>query len=261
MAGILTKTITVEDWMRYAPARKHLLLAVLAITLPLLASPARASEFVEHPELETLFERHGVEGAFVLLDTDKDRLHVVNPGRIDERRYPASTFKIANSLIALETGAIADENEIIPYGGRPQPIKSWERDMSMSDAIKVSNVPVYQELARRIGLESYAKWLDRLEYGNRMAGKNVERFWLEGPLAISPLEQVEFVAKLAKGELAASDRSQNKVRDILLVETDDPRQAFRQERMEPRCQTTDRLVGRLGRTQWRCLRLCADHRH
>jgi len=66
---------------------------------------------------------------------------------------PASTFKIANTIIALETGVVKDENEIIPYGGRP--FKHWEKDMSMREAIALSAVPIYQELARRIGLERY----------------------------------------------------------------------------------------------------------
>jgi beta-lactamase class D len=62
--------------------------------------------------------------------------------RAERRMRPASTFKIVNSLIALETGAVKDENEIIPYGGKPQPIKAWEHDMSMRDAIRISNVAI-----------------------------------------------------------------------------------------------------------------------
>jgi beta-lactamase class D len=131
---------------------------------------------------------------------------------------PASTFKIANSLIALETGAVANEDEVVPYGGGPQPIKAWERDMSMRDAIKVSNVPVYQEIARRIGPDRMREWLNRLGYGNGEIGDVVDRFWLQGPLKISPLEQTRFLAKLAKGELPASADNQRRVREITLLE-------------------------------------------
>ena len=43
-------------------------------------------------------------------------------------------------------------DEVLPYGGKPQPRKEWERDMGLREAIKMSNVPIYQELARRIGI-------------------------------------------------------------------------------------------------------------
>ncbi|MEX3008600.1 class D beta-lactamase [Hoeflea sp. TYP-13] len=190
------------------------LLALAALPIRLAA----AQEIVDHGELKTHFADQGLDGAFVLFDVGNNRYHVVNGERADIRRFPASTFKIANSLIALETGVVENENEIVPYGGKAQPVKSWERDMSMRDAIKVSNVPVYQELARRIGLTSYALWLDKLEYGNRTTGSDVEYFWLRGPLSISPKEQAEFIAQLAKGELNASQQNQRTVRDILFLE-------------------------------------------
>src|SRR6185295_19637139 len=117
-----------------------------------------------------------------------------------------------NSLIALETGVVKDESEAVPYGGKPQPIKAWEKDMGLRDAIKISNVPVYQEIARRVGLARYDAWLARLDYGNRQTGTVVDRFWLDGPLAISAVEQTKFVARLAQGTLPASARSQAIVR-------------------------------------------------
>jgi beta-lactamase class D len=60
--------------------------------------------------------------------------------------------------------------------------------------------------------------IDRLDYGNREIGAVVDRFWLDGPLAISALEQARFVARLARGDLPVSARSQFIVRDILRLE-------------------------------------------
>ena len=169
--------------------------------------------------LEKLFEQHGVTGAFAARDTGTNDQAIVL--QADKRRVPASTFKIANSLIALETGVVADADTVIPYGGKPQPIKSWQQDMSMRDAIRISNVPIYQELARRVGSERYREWLVKLGYGNRRTGEDVERFWLDGPLAISPLEQVDFLARLIRDELPASVDNQQTVRDLVHVETSD----------------------------------------
>ncbi|WP_419912192.1 class D beta-lactamase [Hoeflea sp.] len=197
------------------------LLIPLVMILTIASTAAKSTDsptMTDHPELAKAFSERNVDGAFVLLDVAANELHAVNPSRLAQRRFPASTFKIANSLIALETGAVRDENEIIPYGGKPQPVKAWERDMSMRAAVRVSNVPVFQELANRIGADAYAQWLEKLDYGNRMTGGNKEAFWLRGPLEISPLEQVEFVAALARGTLPASSENQATVRDMLLIE-------------------------------------------
>jgi len=169
--------------------------------------------------LDGEFSRRGATGTFTLLDLGSDRLTLANAPRAGARLVPASTFKIANSLIALETGAVRDERETIPYGGKPQPFPQWEKDMTLGEAIKVSNVPVFQEVARRIGSKAYEVWLEKLDYGNGAVGSAVDRFWLDGPLKISATEQAGFLAALALSQLPMSQRSQGLVRDMLQLET------------------------------------------
>ncbi len=82
-------------------------------------SPSRANERILRPDLDPLFTQNGQSGCFALLDIAADRLTLVNTSRVETRFVPASSFKIANSLIALETGVIRDENEIIPAGPAP----------------------------------------------------------------------------------------------------------------------------------------------
>ena len=180
---------------------------------------AQAAVTQNRPDLMTVFQDHDIDGTFVLYDVTTGATAAVDTSRAARRYVPASTFKIANSLIALEVGAVKDENEIIPYGGKPQPFKTWEKDMPMREAIAASNVPIYQELARRIGLDRYHQWLERLGYGNRTTGGALETFWLDGPLEISAIEQAQFVAALAQAKLPLSLRSQAIVRDILRLET------------------------------------------
>jgi beta-lactamase class D len=204
--------------------RRHVL-RIAGTGLAILAAgiPARASEINERDDLAAAFQEQGVPGAFVLYDVAADRMTAVNRKRAEARFIPASTFKIANSLIALETGVVKDENEIIPYGGKPQQFKQWEKDMSMRQAIALSAVPIYQELARRVGLERYREWLAKLNYGNAQTGDVVDRFWLDGPLAISAVEEARFVAALAEGKLPFSARAQTIVRDILKQDVKDGR--------------------------------------
>jgi beta-lactamase class D len=198
-----------------------MLLALGGATLLTVAAHRvlRADAAEDRRDLMTVLQDNGVLGTFVLYDITRNRMVTVDDSRAAQRYVPASTFKIANSLIALEVGAVRDEDEVIPYGGKPQPFKRWEQDMSMRQAIAVSNAAIYQELARRIGLERYHFWLERLAYGNKATGNALETFWLDGPLEISAIEQAHFVAKLAQKKLPVSARSQTIVRDILRIET------------------------------------------
>ena len=196
-------------------------LLALSAAATLIVGTARAEDILERPDLVSVFQEQGVVGTFALYEAAADRTTVVDRMRAETRFAPASTFKIANSLIALEAGVVQDENEVVPYGGKSQPIKAWEKDMGLREAIKVSNVPVYQEIARRVGIARYQHWLARLDYGNRQLGAAVDRFWLDGPLAISAVEQARFAARLAQGTLPASDRAQAIVRDILQPESID----------------------------------------
>jgi beta-lactamase class D len=198
--------------------------AALGVSLGALAVMAcgrdpLAAGATQRADLEAVFTENGVAGTFALYDVD--HLTLINAERAQTRLVPASTFKIANTIVALETGVVKDENEIIPYGGRPQPFKTWEKDMSMREAITLSAVPIYQELARRIGLERYGEWLARLDFGNRQTGTIVDTFWLDGPLEISAVEEARFAARLAQQKLDASIRSQSIARDIIRLESRD----------------------------------------
>jgi beta-lactamase class D len=170
------------------------------------------------PELSKLFNEAGVNGTFVLYDVSAERFTIHDQARAETRFIPASTFKVPNSLIGLSTAVVSDVEELIPYGGKPQYLKIWEQDMGLRDAIRISNVPVYQELARRIGLNRMNEYLLLMDYGNKKTGTVVDMFWLEGPLKISAMEQSKFLARLALGELPLSAGVQQSVREILRVD-------------------------------------------
>ena len=176
------------------------------------------ASFKEAPELGRLFKEQNIAGTFVLYDVAAETMFVWNEARAKQRFIPASTFKIANSLIGLDVGAVKDVDEVLPYGGKPQPRKEWEHDMGLRGAIKISNVPVYQELARRIGLERMREGVKKLGYGNMEIGNVVDRFWLDGPLAISAVEQTEFLHRLVSGSLSINVNAVRAVKEITLLE-------------------------------------------
>jgi beta-lactamase class D len=139
------------------------------------------------------------------------------PQRAAQAILPASTFKIANSIIALETGVVADpDRDVFKWDGVTRAFPDWNRDHTLRSAIAASAVPVYQEIARRVGTEGMQALVDKLDYGNRdIGGAPIDYFWLSGNLRISPLQQIEFLDRLRRRALDVSKRSQDLTRDIL----------------------------------------------
>ncbi|MET0981406.1 MAG: penicillin-binding transpeptidase domain-containing protein, partial [Telluria sp.] len=187
----------------------------LALLLFSLSALVQAAEWRDSPQLAELFRRDGVTGTFVVHDVAADTYTVHDRKRALTRYVPASTFKIPNSLIGLSVGAVASVDEVLPYGGKPTRRPEWAQDMPLREAIRVSNVPVYQGLARRIGLERMRGALRQFEYGNMDPGSTVDTFWLDGPLRISAVEQTVFLDKLAQDALPAPKAAMAAVRAII----------------------------------------------
>ena len=196
---------------------KTLALAIGGGAVALCATAVHA-ELIVRNDLKRVFDEAGVAGTFVLMDISADRTYVVDPARAARRIHPASTFKIPNSLIAFDTGAVRDDQEVIPYGGKPQPYKQWEHDMALPEAIRLSAVPIYQEVARRIGRERMQAYVNAFDYGNRQIGSVIDQFWLRGPLEISAFEEARFTSRMALKQLPVQPRTWDLVHRMLLIE-------------------------------------------
>lgn len=191
------------------------------------SSPAAAPELAidYRPALGEAIAASGYAGTFVLLDPSTHALIVAEPApaagaaSIAETRFvPASTFKIPSSIIALETGVAAGPEFALAWDGVARDVEAWNRDHDLRSAYASSVLWFYQELARRIGAERMQTWVDRLDYGNReLAGAPIDAFWLAGPLAISPREQVEFLQRLHAGELAIGERTRAIMLDDIMI--------------------------------------------
>jgi beta-lactamase class D len=168
------------------------------------------------PELEK--DLQGFKGAFVLYDLNRNRYIRYNPERCVERFMPASTFKVMNSLIGLETGVIPDADYVIKWDGTTYDIPAWNQDHTLRTAIQNSVVWYYQELARRVGEKRMQEYVDAANYGNKDISGKIDTFWLEGGLRISAEEQVVFLKRLYKGELPFSQQSMSTVKEILVLE-------------------------------------------
>ncbi len=166
----------------------------------------------------TVFEEAGVTGTFSLREVGSTHTRVWNADRAAEARRPASTFKILNSLIVLQTGVLPDTETSVPWDGVERSVPEWNRDHNLRSGIEVSAVWAYQQLARQIGSERMLEWVTMADYGNKNIGGGIDEFWLRGDLRISPLEQLDFLEALATRELPFNTDVMAAVADILVRE-------------------------------------------
>ena len=200
--------------------RRHAL-GLLAAT-PFVSARALANVSYQRSEFRDDLSRRffdlGTVGTFVAYKVDDYLIIASDKVRSGEGRLPASTFKIPNSLIALETGVVEHpDKDVFKWDGVTRSIEAWNKDHTLRSAIAVSAVPTYQEIARRIGTERMQKYLDLIDYGNRDIGGGIDQFWLTGALRIDPVQQIDFIDRLRRGVLPVGKRSQELTRDILPV--------------------------------------------
>ena len=172
----------------------------------------------EDDSIARIFRQAKTSGVLVLYDGASYRSFGNEPGRSTEEFVPASTFKMANALIGIELG-LTGPDEVFRWDGKKRALRSWERDMTLSEAMKASAVPVYQELAGRIGPRRMAEYVRLLGFGNCRTDGEPDRFWLSGPLKITPRQEAEFAWRLANGTLPVSSVAQRLVRGMLLIDS------------------------------------------
>ena len=135
--------------------------------------------------------------------TDRERAEARVPAGLD--------VQIPNSLIALETGVVADaDSTMFPWDKVVRDFDAWNQDHTLRTAFKASAVPVYQDIARKIGPGwTVQQYVNAFDYGNRdIGGAPIDTFWLNGNLRISALQQIDFL----NGSIAGSCRSRSRTR-------------------------------------------------
>jgi len=194
----------------------RLLLSSLAI---LFMASCSTNNVEEDSSLGLYFDSAGVKGCFGLFNNSENNFIIYNLPRYRDSSYtPASTFKIVNSLIGIQTGVIKNENMVIPWDGVTRPVAEWNKDLTMKEAFEVSSVPYYQEVARRIGRERMKQWIDTLGYGNRDISGPIDSFWLNNRMKTKPDEELGLVKKLYFNQLPFFKSTQETVQSVMLRE-------------------------------------------
>jgi beta-lactamase class D len=169
------------------------------------------------PFLEEYIKENKLNATVVVEELKSGQRIVFNSTRAKVQYLPASTFKIVNTLIALQEKIIKDEKEIIKWDGTDKGLAVWNKDQNLETAFPISCVWFFQELAKRVKDEKYHKYLKMMHYGNMKTGRAVDSFWLEGDLRISAIEQVEIVKKIYQNKHEFDKANYKILRQIMVV--------------------------------------------
>ncbi len=193
---------------------KHTILLFIIAVFGLIACKQKQTSQIRN-DFKKYYDQFNVEGSFALYDPKADRYIFYHQDQFKKTFSPASTFKICNSLIGLETGVIKDESFVIPWDSvMRNPV--WNKDHDLKTAFANSTVWYYQELARRVGGKRMKYWLDKANYGNADTSGGIDKFWLEGGLRVSPYQQIDFLQRLHENQLPFSNRSTEILKKIMV---------------------------------------------
>jgi bla regulator protein BlaR1 len=177
----------------------YAVIAILVLTqLSFFTVTSAEEDHIDVKDRQVLYENlstyfTGAEGSFVLLSLKENRYHIYNEEKSMLRVSPDSTYKIYSALIGLEEKVITPGDSAMKWNGKQNEYKEWNRDQTLDTAMKHSVNWYFQDLDRKIGEDTLATYLERLNYGNKDLSGGVGNYWLESSLKISPVEQVELL--------------------------------------------------------------------
>lgn len=204
-----------------------LLLLCYLLTLPALAGPPGVLDAQELADPNEAGWLEGRKLVFYAEDLATGERYVYGRKEAEQRHCPWSSFKIPNTLIALETGVASGLETRIAYDSARRPAEpywpqDWKQDQTLASAFQRSAAWYYQDLALRIGSEAYRGYLGHFGYGNCDVPEGSDNFWLGGPLAISPKEQATFLRRLLVGQLEVSPHNIELLSQISVLKTFGP---------------------------------------
>ena len=170
-------------------------------------------------EFGNILDSLKVNGSILIFDVRNKTYYSNNFSWAKTGIIPASTFKIPNSIIALETGIIKNDSSIFKWNGEKRRLKKWEEDLTFKKAFQVSCVPCYQEIARKIGVKRMKSYLKKLNYNGMVFDTlTIDDFWLQGKSKFSQMQQIDFLERLYLSKLPISKRNENIMKDIMQIE-------------------------------------------
>ncbi|KVS23270.1 class D beta-lactamase [Burkholderia cepacia] len=153
---------------------------------------------------------------------------LVQQGDCATRVTPASTFKVAISLMGFDAGVLKDAHTPTlefhtgypDWGGAP-----WREPTDPARWMKLSVFWYSQQVTQALGQARFQQYTSAFGYGNADATSpqgelnGVMGAWVNSSLRISPLEQVGFMRKIANRTLPVSAHAYDMTERITLIDT------------------------------------------
>ena len=175
------------------------------------------SASAEDARISAVFAGQQVEGTLVVSALSDGRSFIHGDARAAQRFACASTFKVFNTLIALQEKAITADS-VLRWDGQPHDLPDWNRDQTLASAFRVSCVWCYQQMAARVGDDAYRRYIRDAGYGQLTEPFDTTAFWLDGSLQISAQEQVAFLKQVIRQQLPFDAQNFATLRAVMLAE-------------------------------------------
>lgn len=146
-------------------------------------------------------------------------------GSCDRPITPASTFKIAISLMGYDSGLLKNEHvPTLPFReGYADWLPEWRASTDPTSWMRNSVVWYSQQVTRSLGRLRFKRYVAEFEYGNQDVsgdpGKQngLTQAWLSSSLKITPRQQLDFLERLVRHQLPVSSRAYEMTTRILLL--------------------------------------------
>jgi len=146
--------------------------------------------------LDSILNHYGLKGSILIYASDKQTYYSNNFEWAKTGFLPASTFKIPNSIIALESGVLKSDTTMLPWDKQPRSFPEWEKDLTLREAFQASCLPCFQEIAKKIGVKPMQTYLNKLHYTNMdVSASTISNFWIAGKSRITQFDQIDFLQR------------------------------------------------------------------
>ena len=166
-----------------------------------------------HLDLNEFLQKY--DGSFVLYDTYSNSWNIYNIEAARERITPNSTYKIYDALLGLESEIITSTSSNMTWNGEDYPFDSWEAGQDLNSAMHNSVNWYFQTIDSQVGFDSVKSFLQDIGYGNQITSSDLDLYWTDSSLKISPIEQIELLQKFHDNEFRFAPENIDAVKNAI----------------------------------------------
>ncbi len=188
-------------------------------------APFSATSIGNASNLDVAAHFASMQGSAVIYYPHKHSLQIYNTSLATQEFSPFSTFKIVSTLLGLEQGRIVDAHSKMRYNGKKYWLEAWNKNVTLQEAFQYSCVWYYHQLIYQLTPKTVAHFLKKLHYGNedisqwqghgQASMEDLNGFWLDSSLKISPIEQVRVLVDIFEGKAALDSAHVALVRQLM----------------------------------------------